>query len=282
VTGGSRRFAAALVVAALSAPGTAPADTLEFEFRGIVEPAASVAVSPRVDGVVEKVLFDGGKNVGEGDVLFVMDDAACSIAVDAARASLAEARARLSLAEDAADRQRALLDRGTGSRVAALEAEAALEVARAVVAAREATLARAQLDLARTRIVAPIAGRVGRPRVSPGAFVEAEAGSVLAEIVQDDPVLVAYAVPFQARLEALAGTGAADAREMFASVSLRLVLPGGEPYEHAGEPRFESARIDDGGTLTTWAVFPNPDGVLVPGLLVTILSTVAPSAEAAR
>lgn len=274
-----RRAALALALAALASAAAAQ-EPLGFEFAGIVEPAAAVAVSPRLDGIVEEVRVGGGEMVAEGEVLFVMDDDAFAIALDAARAALDEARARLTLAEDDAARQRDLLARGTGSRVSALEAEAGLAVARAAVAAREAELARAELDLSHTRILAPIAGRVSRPVVSPGAFVEAEAGSILAEIVQQDPVLVAYAVPFESRLAALAEAGTSDPREMFERVTLRLVLPGGAPYAHAGVPRFESARIEAAsGTLTTWALFPNPEGVLVPGLPVTVRSTLASAGE---
>lgn len=254
----------------------AAAEDLALEFPGVVEPISAVFVSPQVDGVVRRVLVQGGETVSVGDPLFEMDDASFVIDVDAARARQAETAARLNLAEDAAQRQAALFARGTGSRVGAAEAEAALAIARATLERTQADLARAELDLARTRIAAPIDGRIGRPRVSPGAFVEAEAGSVLAEIIREDTVLVAYAVPFEARQRFLAATGAEDTAAMFERLSLSLVLPGNVSYPHRGTPSFESVRIDpDTGALTVWGQFANPDGVLVAGLGVTVISTLA-------
>jgi membrane fusion protein (multidrug efflux system) len=231
---------------------------------GVVEPVFAVEVSPRVDGIIETVALRGGERVEEGVVLFAIDDDAFRIAIEAARAALEEARARRALAEDAAVRQAERLARETGSRVA-------------------------ELDPSRTRVTAPIAGCIGRPRVASGAFVEAEAGATLAQILQEDRALVACAVSFEDRLAALAGTGTAEAFAMYDPLTrtliltLALVLPGGIAYPHGGVTRFESARIDRAtGTLTTLAAFPDPNGVLVPGLPGTVRSEIAPAEGAAR
>ena len=88
-------------------------------------------------------------------------------------------------------------------------------------------------------------------------------------------ILVGYAVPYEDRQRSLRKAGKAAAVELFANVSLTLVLPSGETYSHRGRPYFESAEIDnDSGMLTTWAEFPNPDGILVPGLAVKVLSQI--------
>lgn len=109
-----------------------------------------------------------------------------------------------------------------------------------------------------------------------GAFVEAQAGVPLAEIVQLDPALVAYEVPYGVRLDALERSGVASLKELFATVILRLVLPGGRGYPETGRPRFASADVDpDTGALTTWAEIANPDGVLRPGMRVRVLPHVA-------
>ena len=239
--------------ASLEAPNE---EILELTFEGVVEPVRRVEVSNQVTGTVDAVMVSGGENVSAGDVLFVIDPAPYRIGVDAARASVEEARARLRLAQDAAAREADLLERGTGARVRALETEVAVEIAQADLAARESDLAQAELELARTRIRAPIDGQVGRPLVSPGAFVEAEAGSVLAEIVQLDPAVVAYRVPYADRMRAFEHAGLASVQELFARITLALELPTERPYPHAGHPRFESARVEpETGMLTTWAEF---------------------------
>lgn len=266
---------AALVFVGLGAAGMAAAEPLSLEFRGQVEPVRTVTVANRLDAVVDEVLFTGGERVEAGDPLFVLDQRPFEIAVEASRAVVEAAEARLMLADDAAERQTQLLDRGTGSRVRAFEAEMERNIARAELTERQAELATAELQLERTRIAAPISGHIGLPFVSRGAFVEAEGGTALAEIVQLDPVRVSYGVSYEDRMAALAAAGAATVEELFRNINLELVLPDGSRYPHPGRPGFESARIDPKTEmLTTWGTFPNPDGVLVPGLDVTILSSV--------
>lgn len=270
-----RRAAAglALLLGALAAVA-ASAETVEYRFDGVVEPRQRVELANRVSGVVTKIHVAGGERVEQGAVLFELDPSAFRIDVDIANAAVAEARARLALAEDAARRQATLLARGTGTTARANETALSVEIARAALAQRAAELAAAELNLDRTRVRAPITGVVGRPRVAPGAFVEAEAGTVLGEIVSLDPLLVAYSVPHATRLAALQAAGAADPNALFAQLTLTLELPSGQLYPHAGRPVFESVAADTGsGALTTWAEFPNPDGVLVPGLTVRVRST---------
>jgi membrane fusion protein (multidrug efflux system) len=136
-----------------------------------------------------------------------------------------------------------------------------------------AVLSAAELALERTIINAPIAGRIGWPLVVRGAFVEAEAGTAMAEIVQTDPVLVAYGVPPEARAEALAASGGVTVADMFDRMTVEIVLPTGHEHAQPGRPRFDSVSIDPAtGMLTAWAEVPNPAGTLVPGLAVTVVS----------
>lgn len=251
------------------------ADPLTLNLSGVVEPRQRVAIANQVTGVVDKVLVVAGQHVEKGDPLFELDSEPFKIDVATAKAELEEARARLRLAEDVSGRQGRLAERGSGAEARATQAMIEVEVARAVVARQEGALARAGLALQRTRVLSPIAGIVGRPRVAPGAFVEAEGGTVLGEVVQIDPILVAYRVPYEDRQRSLEKSQTKTARELFANVTLTLILPAGTTYEHRGRPLFESAEIDrETGDLTTWAEFPNPDGVLVPGLKVKIVSEV--------
>ena len=171
-------------------PGTVlGSDILEQKFEGIVVPRLWVQVVPQVDGVISRLLVVPGQRVSKGDILFEMDPEAFAIDVRIAQSELAEARARLTMAEDAAERQAELVKQNATAKQLARSSQIEVEIARAIVARNESALAKAQLALSRTRVAAPLSGTVGRPRVAPGAFVEATAGTVLAEIAQLDPIL---------------------------------------------------------------------------------------------
>lgn len=259
---------------ALSASGATAAEPLSLTLQGVVEPRARVAVANQVTGIVSRVLVVAGQKVDVGAPLFEIDAAEFEIAVAAAQATLDESVARLRLAEDVAERQSRLAERGSGAEARATQATIEVNVAKAVVARQASALRGAELTLKRTRIVASIAGMVS-PRVSPGTFVEAEAGTILGEIVQTDPILVGYSVSYEDRQRSLKRAGTTSASDMFGSIALSLVLPSGETYAHRGRALFESAAVDGKtGLLTTWAEFPNPDGILVPGLGVQVLSAI--------
>ena len=151
-----------------------------------------------------------------------------------------------------------------------------VEIARAAVARKQSALARAELALSHTRVVAPISGTVGRPHVAPGAFVDAKADTVLAEIAQLDPILVACYVSYVDRERFLKQAGTSSVPELFRRVTVSLELPSGRTYEHSGMPEFESAEIDrTTDMLTVWAEFSNPDNELVPGLKVRVTAHVS-------
>lgn len=234
-----------LCAAALFSVGLAEADEpLTLKFEGTVEPYQRVELANQVTAVVSKVLVPAGQRVEKGQLLFELDAEPFEIDVMTARAELDEAKARLRLAEDVAGRQEALAERGTGAQARAAQTGLEVEAARAAVARQASALKRAELAVARTRITAPIAGTMGRPRVAPGAFVEAEGGTILGEIVQLDPILVAYAVSYADRQRALEKAGTVTPGELFEHITLTLELPGGRAYPHRGKPKFESAEID--------------------------------------
>ena len=268
-------FALSVVVWLIPHVGLA-SEALEQKFDGIVVPRLWVQVVPQVDGVISRILFVPGQRISKGDILFEMNADDFAIDVRIAQSELDEARAHLSLAEDAAERQAVLLKQNATPKQLARQTEIELEIARANVARKESALAKAQLALSRTHVVAPLSGTVGRPHVAPGAFVEATTGTILAEIAQLDPILVSFYVSYVERQRALdkAGTSAAD--ELFHRSTLTLELPSGRIYEHFGKPEYHGGEIDQStDMMTVWAEFPNPDNVLVPGLKVHVISRLA-------
>ncbi|MBY0226521.1 MAG: efflux RND transporter periplasmic adaptor subunit [Hyphomicrobium sp.] len=248
--------------------------TLEFEFKGRVEPRQRVQIANQVTGVVEQVHVEAGHIVKVGDLLFSIDASSFRLDVEVAEAEVLEARAKLELAEDIAARRASLEQRGSGASAAAKQSALEASMARAVLKRAEAQLSLASLALKRTEIRSPINGIAQRPRVSPGAFVEAEGGTVLGEIVQTDPVLVAYQITYADRQAVLSATGTTLVVDLYRSIKLKLRLPSGAHYPEGGRALFESAEIDPATqAITVWGEFPNPTGVLIPGLDVTVLSS---------
>ena len=177
------------------------------------------------------------------------------------------------MAEDAAARQAVLRKQNSTPQQVARQSEIEVEIARAHVARNEGALAKAELALSRTHVLAPLSGTVGRPHVAPGAFVEATTGTVLAEIAQLDPILVSFDVPYVERQRAFDKAGTSTVSELFQRSTLSLELPSGRIYEHSGKSAYSGSEVDQSThMMTLWAEFSNPGNVLVPGLKVRVIS----------
>jgi membrane fusion protein (multidrug efflux system) len=249
-------------------------EVLEQKFDGIVVPRLWVQVTPQIHGIINQVLFEPGQRVSKGDPLFEIEPGDFAVNVRIAQAELNESHARLSIAEDAAGRQRVLVAQNSTPQQVARQSEFDVEIARAIDARNEAALAKAQLALSRTHVLAGISGIVGRPHVAPGTLVEPTTGTVLAEIAQLDPILVSFDVPFNERQRVLDKAGTTTTEELlFQRLKLSLELPSGRIYERSGKPEHSGTEINQStGMLTIWAEFSNPDRVLLPGLKVHVIS----------
>lgn len=246
-----------------------------MRFHGVVEPSARAEVTTLLDGVVRHVHVRAGDRVDTGQLLFEIepvDDLESLVRIaraehDARFAELEETRLVLS-------QQATLRERAATSDLRYERARHAVRIAEAMVEAAAARLAEAEREQGLRQVTAPMAGVVDRPRVVEGAFVEAEAGAPLAVIERLDPIHVAYAVPYDERLDALDTAGVATVEELLQRLEVHAVLPNGEPYGPAGTLIGSNVRIDPAtGTLRTWAAFANPNLRLLPGLTVEIRST---------
>jgi RND family efflux transporter MFP subunit len=263
-------FALSIVIWLIPRVGIA-SEALEQKFDGVVVPRQWVQVVPQVNGVVSRILFVPGQRVSKGDVLFEMDADDFAIDVRIAQSELDEARARLSMAEDVAARQAQLLRQNATAKQLARQTEIEVEIARANVAHKEGTLAKAQLALSRTRVVAPLSGTIGQPLVAPGAW--AVRGIKLVEIAQLDPMKVYFYVPYVERQRALDKAQTLDADALFEKFTLSLELPSDRVYARSSTPLPHGEDIEQSTDVTTvWAVFPNPYDVLIPGLKVHVIS----------
>lgn len=244
------------------APGSA---TLTQELPGRLQAIRTAQVRARVEGIVEKRLFAEGSDVQAGTPLFRIDPRTYLAAAESARADVAVARLTV-------DRYQPLLEIKAVSRQE-------YDLALAKLKQAEATLARAELDLENTRVLAPISGRIGRALVTEGALVGKNEATPLATIEQVDPI---YANFTQSNAEVLrlrsalkAGTLQRAARER-----VELVLEDGTLYPQAGKLIFADLAVDPGtGSISLRALFPNPRHELLPGTFVRVR---LPEAEAAN
>ena len=232
-------------------------------FPGTVRPLDEVEVRPQVAGYVTRVHHVEGQPVSAGQRLYTLDTRAYRAAAESAAAEVESARAELALAEKNAARYRRLAEAEAVALQTLDQAETELEAARQAVAGAEARRRRATTDLDYAVVRAPLAGITGLGSAKVGTQV-APGQPVLVTISQRDPVGVDFAAP----QELIPRLGRAEAAPGEVPDSLfRLRLPDGTRYAAYGEVYARERAVDAAtGTLTTRLRFPNPDGVLVPGM----------------
>ncbi|MDE0877321.1 MAG: efflux RND transporter periplasmic adaptor subunit [Sphingomonas bacterium] len=242
--------------------------TLTTELPGRTSAYETSEVRPQVNGLVEARLFTEGDLVRKGQPLYRIDSQPYQAQVANARAALARARAAIASSEALARRYGELVKINAISKQDYENAQTTAAQARADVAAQQAALRTAQIDLARTTIRAPITGRIGRSVYTTGALVTAAQADPLATIQRLDPIYVdiqqSSADLLKLRQQILAGK---VAREGDARVKLKL--EDGTTYGPEGRLRFADVTVDPTtGSQIIRALFPNPNGLLLPGMYV--------------
>lgn len=250
--------------------------SLTSELPGRVVAREISEVRPQVSGVIRQRLFEEGATVQEGQLLYVIEDAPYRAAVVAAEGRLAEATATIQSTRSKAGRYDALLSQNAISRQDAEVARDAYAQAQASVRTQRGALDAAQADLGFTRILAPISGSIGRSFVTVGALVQAGQLAPLALINRTDEVYVDVRQSADRMLDLRDsyGSGNLGPGEDPATAKMRLILPNGRAYEHDGTLRFSEAVVDPTtGSVAMRALFPNPDGKLLPGMAVRVVFT---------
>jgi membrane fusion protein (multidrug efflux system) len=241
------------------------------QLPGRVQAVRYAEVRARVDGIVEKRLYEEGTDVQAGAELFLIDPRELRSKLNSVRATLARAEAEAANAEQNVMRYEGLVAEEAISKQEYDAAVARLRTARADVEQMRAQLESAELSLSYTRVTSPIDGRAGRARVTEGALVSASAATLLTTVEQLDPIYVNFS---QSSSEILAirremTTGQLQFPEL-GNVVVKLLLEDGSPYPHPGHLNFFAMSIDEAtGTAALRAVFPNPDRMLLPGQFVT-------------
>lgn len=243
---------------------------LTTELTGRVLPQMVAEIRPQVGGIIKKRLFEEGRQVKSGDVLYQIDPATFQAALASAKAALAKAEANAFALRKKADRYRQLAPIKAISQQEYDDTLAALNQAEADIASGKAAVETATINLTYTRVTAPIPGVIGRSSVTPGALVAANQAEALAVIQQLDPVYVdvtqssAEVLRLKKSLASgsLKGSGQGQA-------AINLVLEDGSAYPHVGTLKFSEVSVDQtSGSVTLRAQFANPDQLLLPGMFV--------------
>jgi RND family efflux transporter MFP subunit len=255
------------------------------EYVGRFVAVDSVEIRARVSGYLDKVHFRDGQTVKQGDPLFTIDKRPFQNTVAQARANLQQARANLAFAEsDLARAKQLTLDR-TMTQQTFDQRTQAFKSAQASVAANEAAVRQAELDLQFTELRAPIDGRIGDRKVTPGNVVAGgsiPSTTLLATIVSLDPIRFEFTMDEASylRYERLSGGGKElTGREGGVKVALKLLDE--KDFMQHGHMDFVDNVIDkSSGTIRGRAVFPNPDSVLTPGMFGRIRVPGSPEYQA--
>jgi membrane fusion protein (multidrug efflux system) len=244
--------------------------SLTTELPGRVSAYRIAEVRPQVNGVILRRMFTEGERVSAGQQLYQIDPAPYEASLESARASLAHARAATAIAKITAQRYQALAEAHAVSRQDYDNAMATLQQDEADVAAADAAVHSASINLAYTKVYSPISGRTGRSSVTEGALVIGNQPTSLVTITLLDPVYVDLTqssttlvrLKRDLALGQLRGIGTNKA-------AAKLLLEDGSAYELSGSLQFSEVTVDQGtGSVTLRAIFPNPDDLLLPGMFV--------------
>jgi RND family efflux transporter MFP subunit len=240
------------------------------EYVGRFVAVDSVEIRARVSGYLDQIHFRDGQMVKQGDLLFTIDKRPFENTVAQARGTLAQAKANLAFADADLERAKQLI-RGTITEQTFDQRTQAQRSAAASVAANEAAVRQAELDLEFTELRAPVAGRIGDRRVSRGNLVTGGAGgttTMLANIVSLDPIRFEFTMDEASylRYERFSGSGKeVTGREGGVVVGLKLLDEKG--FDHRGNMDFVDNAVERStGTIRGRASFSNPNGVLTPGM----------------
>ncbi len=265
-----------------SATNTAPKDpevgvvtlapqstTLKSELAGRTAAQMVAQIRPQVGGIVQKRAFTEGAMVKAGELLYQIDPASYQAAQASAKASVARAEATAAAARLKAKRQADLFAIEAISQQDNEDAQTALQQAEADVASARAALETASINLERTRIVSPIAGRIEASTVTPGALVTANQETALTTVQQLDPIYVDIPQSSLEVLQLRKALSSGALKNEGDAARIQIVLEDGSTYAHEGKLQFAGVTVNTTtGAVTLRALVPNPERLLMPGMYV--------------
>ena len=246
---------------------------LNTELPGRTSAYLAAEIRPQVNGIIQKRLFTEGSNVRAGQVLYQIDPAPFQASLDNAKAAAAKAEANLAAIRSRAERFKELLPEKAVSQQDYDDAAAAVKQTEADIEYWKAMVQTARINLGYTRITAPISGRIGKSNVTEGALVTAQQPTPLSVIQQLDTVYVD--VP-QSTTELLRLKRSLEGGRLnqggAGQKKVKLFLEDGSEYPLTGTLQFRDVTVDPTtASVILRIVFPNPKGVLLPGMFVRAL-----------
>ncbi|WP_323815473.1 efflux RND transporter periplasmic adaptor subunit [Cellvibrio sp. NN19] len=241
---------------------------LQVSLPGRTSAFRKAEVRPQVSGIIQKRLFEEGAEIKAGTPLYQIDAATYEAALNSAKAELQRAQANAEAANARESRYKNLVKVNSISKQDYDDALATSSQAKAAVAAAQAAVVTAQINLKYTKVLAPIDGVIGKSNVTEGALVSAGQAAVLAEIIQLNPIYVdvSQSVDEQLQLRRDMLKGHVSVTD---SAKVRLLLDDGSVYEHEGVLEFAEVGVNEStGSVTLRAQFTNPDRLLLPGMFV--------------
>lgn len=244
--------------------------SLTTELPGRTSAHLIAEVRPQVSGIIQKRLFTEGSDVKAGQVLYQIDPSTYRAAYNSASATLSRAEANLIPARLKEERFRDLAKIKAVSQQDYDDASAALKQAEADVAAAKAAVDSARINLAYTKVTAPISGRIGRSTVTDGALVTANQATALATVQQLGTMYVDVVQSSADLLRLKRNLASGEIRKSSSSqAKVKLILEDGSTYPLPGTLKFSEVTVDQStGSITLRAIFPNPKQTLLPGMFV--------------
>ncbi|MDQ8193062.1 efflux RND transporter periplasmic adaptor subunit [Coraliomargarita sp. SDUM461004] len=244
--------------------------TLHRELPGRTAPFRVAQVRARVSGIIEKRLFEEGSEVAAGQLLFEIDPAPYQAQLDSAQANLARAKASYEASQSQAERFKKLVKTNAISQQNYDDARASALSLKAEIAAAQAAVDTAQINLDYTKVTAPINGRIGRAEVTEGAYVQQATATLLATIQQIDTLYVDLNESAEEilQLKTALESGQLD-RNKEGQTEVQILLNDGSVLPQTGSLQFSDITVNTStGTVMLRATVPNPDSNLLPGMFV--------------
>lgn len=244
---------------------------ITMEYVAETQAKEKVEVRARVAGFLEERHYEEGSVVSAGDLLFTIDPSQYEQTLNEAKANLARDEASMIKARKDQQRFKELVDQGAVSQSEYDTRETQAKEYEAMVESDKAAVKQAELNLGYTKVTAPLAGRISKAKVEVGSLVGQGENTLLAEITSIDPMYVNFSISEQEYL-----TFVKDHQDDNSfTPSFQLVLSDGDVYAHNGTVDYVDPTINkQTGTLGVRTVFPNPNGILRPGLFGRVRVTV--------
>lgn len=229
-------------------------------------------IRPQVGGIIIKRNFVEGDKVRKGESLYQIDPAPLQARLDSAKGALAKAQATANNVRLTLNRQSALIKSNYVSRQDYDTTRTQLNEAQANVAVAKADLEQATINLRYANVTSPIDGISGKSSVTVGALVTANQENALVTVQRLDPIYVDLTQSVQDFLRLKEEKANGKIAQQQGKIPVELMLENGKPYRHTGTLEFSDPAVDETtGSVTLRAVFPNPEGEILPGMYVTAL-----------